>query len=169
MLIPQFSRKHESNDGKLECPGQKRKNDKVCTELSRLFLVCLEEIKVFFFWVEQITFFSLFAWSTLFSMRGLFVREEFTASPRSDVYLTSSHLPAPIVPSCVPLPSRVSLCILLLLLISSPMTRLTEEAGCAVFPINTQAYFWAVVCAARSPPAPHSVSCTRVNPARRVV
>lgn len=74
-------------------------------------------------------------------MRGLFVREEFTASPRSDVYLTSSHLPAPIVPSCVPLPSRVSLCILLLLLISSPMTRLTEEAGCAVFPINTQAYF----------------------------
>lgn len=74
-------------------------------------------------------------------MRGLFVREEFTASPRSDVYLRSSHLPAPIVPSCVPLPSRVSLCILLLLLISSPMTRLTEEAGCAVFPINTQAYF----------------------------
>lgn len=49
MLIPQFSRKHESNDGKLECPGQKRKNDKVCTELSRLFLVCLEEINVFFF------------------------------------------------------------------------------------------------------------------------
>lgn len=49
MLIPQFSRKHESNDGKLECPGQKRKNDKVCTELSPLFLVSLEEINFFFF------------------------------------------------------------------------------------------------------------------------
>lgn len=141
MLIPQFSRKHESNDGKLECPGQKRKNDKVCTELSRLFLVCLEEINVFFFLSRANYFFQFFCLEHAFSMRGLFVREEFTASPRSDVYLTSSHLPAPIVPSCVPLPSRVSLCILLLLLISSPMTRLTEEAGCAVFPINTQAYF----------------------------
>lgn len=48
MIIPQFSRKHENNDGKLECPGQKRKNDKVYTELSGTFLVSLEEIKVIF-------------------------------------------------------------------------------------------------------------------------
>lgn len=61
MLIPQFSRKHESNDGKLECPGQKRKNDKVCTELSRLFLVCLEEIKVFFF-LSRANYFFQFFW-----------------------------------------------------------------------------------------------------------
>lgn len=60
-----------------------------------------------------------------------------------------------------------SLYILLLLLISFLMTRFSEEA--VMFPINTQAYFRAVVCTARLPLVHQSASCTHIKPALHVV
>lgn len=55
------------------------------------------------------------------------------------VYLASSRLPAPITLICVLLSFWMPFYFLRLLLISSPVTRLSEEA--VVFPINTQASF----------------------------
>lgn len=71
-----------------------------------------------------------------FQTKGYLSVFRFTVLPQSDVYLASSHLPAPIIFSCVPLSSWVSLCILLLLLISFPMTRLSEEAVVPCFQLT---------------------------------
>lgn len=59
-----------------------------------------------------------------------------TVSSQPDVYLVSFHLPAPIMLSRARLSSRVSLYILLLLLISRPMTCLTEEAVALCFQLT---------------------------------
>lgn len=85
-------------------------------------------------WVLQIIHF-IFATSAFLDKR-LFVCVKITVLPQTDVYLTSSHLPALIILSCVPLSSRVSLYILLLLLISFPMTRLSEEAVVLCFQLT---------------------------------
>lgn len=87
----------------------------------------------------------VFANRTVLDKR-LFVCVKITVLP--DVYLASSHLPAPITLSCVPLSFRMPLYILLLMPISLSMTRLSGEAR---FPINTQAYFIALDCTVRSP------------------
>lgn len=77
-----------------------------------------------------------FCYEGIFFNKGLFICVKITALPQSDVYLAASHLPAPIILSCVPLSSWVSLYILLLLLISFPMTRLSEEAVVLCFQLT---------------------------------
>lgn len=98
-----------------------------------VLLIRPEEKKKFF---EYYKLHISFLLPGYFQPKGHLSVFRFTVLPQSDVYLASSHLPAPIIFSCVPLSSWVSLCILLLLLISFPMTRLTEEAVVLCFQLT---------------------------------
>lgn len=138
--------------------------------LCETFLLCPKAGNVS--WILHITHFIAMRELLELLDNRLFVCVKITVLPQSDVYLVSS--------ACS---DHIELCSFILMsgfvfflfyFFAAPAYFLSNDTPqwksiCAVFPINTRAYFRAVVCTARLPLAPQSVSSTCIKLALCIV